>query len=44
MARTSRVHKKQPERAEVTKEPIEKIYHVALYVRLSLLDLSLIHI
>lgn len=38
MARTSRVHKKQPERAEVTKEPIEKIYHVALYVRLSLLD------
>ena len=38
MARTSRIHKKQPEGAEVTKPPIERIYHVALYVRLSVLD------
>lgn len=38
MARTSRIHKKQSEGEEVTKTPIEKIYHVALYVRLSVLD------
>lgn len=38
MARTSRVHKKQSEGEEVTKTPTERIYHVALYVRLSVLD------
>lgn len=39
MARTNRVHKKEvPQGTENAKTAVEKVYRVALYVRLSVLD------